>query len=297
MELWLQVDGRNSITVRAEPNSVRGQSLGGLPALCLPLELQLIPGGQHKNTQYTLVRLAGKLSNRALGEFASFDLGPLAEVPNAEPFFRRQEALVPLDRERIGRFEDARAGANANLSISLSALVWLSGPLAPGQGPFERSYAGPLEVNVPKSHWAESVVEPWGLDKVRLIEIRFPNSQTGDAFRNAYVRIEAAEKHYANAQYKEVLTSLRLSFERLASDLGHEGHVEDCFEDLFSGFSPDKKQKATEALNRFYRFLHLGPHEQAAPSEAGDQTSVIRQDARFALTMTYAIFDYITPRE
>ena len=55
---------------------------------------------------------------------------------------------------------------------------------------------------------------------------------------------------------------------------------------------PDKKEKARDALTGFYRFLHLGPHEQANHPA---QPVVSRQNARFALTMAYTVFEYIAP--
>jgi len=126
-EVWRPVGGRNSITVRLEPNNVQGRDIVGQPALYLPLQLQLLPAGQQKDVQYTLVRLAGKLLSQSLGEYASFDVGPLAEVPNPEPFFRQQEALVALDRLQIGRFEETRAQKDAYFQITLTRPTVVSG--------------------------------------------------------------------------------------------------------------------------------------------------------------------------
>ncbi len=293
-EILLGVAGRNVVTVRLEPNSVRGQDMAGQPTLYLPLQLQLLPAGQQKDVQYTLVRLAGKLLSQPLGEFASFDVGPLAEVPNPEPFFRQQEALVALDRQRIKRLEDARAGNNAYFQIMLSCLVWY-----PAQPKFEVTRSsGYLEVQVPKSHWVEGVVSVWNLSNIKVVEIQFPKGTAGENFRASYARVEDAEKLFASGHYKQVLTTLRLSFEALASTLGFEGQdrVKKCFESLFASSHPEKKEKAREALTGVYRFLHMGPHEQANHPDPNAQVpAVTRQDARFALTVAHAIFEYITP--
>ena len=290
-EIWLGVGGRNVITVRLEPNSVRGQDMAGQPTLYLPFQLQLLPAGQQKDVDYTLVRVAGKLLSQPLGELAGFDVGPLAEVPNPEPFFRQQEALVSLDRQRIKRFEDARAGNDAYLQIMLSCLVWY-----PALQKFEvvRS-SGYLEVQVPKSHWVERVVSVWNLSNIKLVEIHFPRGTAGENFRASYARVEEAEKLFASGHYKQVLTTLRLSFEALANSLGFERRVKECFESLFASSHPDKKEKASEALAGLYRFLHLGPHEQANQPDPSGQPVISRQDARFALTLAHAIFEYITP--
>jgi hypothetical protein len=291
-EVSFVIADRQVATFRLEPNNIQGRDLAGQPALYLPLQMQLLPGGQQKNVQYTLVRLAGKLQSQHLAEFASFDVGPIAEVANPEPFFRHQEALVVLDRHQVRRFEDARSGNDAYLLIVLSGLVWY-----PAQQKFEmlRSF-GQLEAKIPKSHWAENVLTAWNLSGVKVVEIEFPRGVAGEAFRTSYARVEEAEKHYASGRYKEALTSLRLSFEGLANGLGYDGRVKDCIEHLFADAHAEKKQKGVEALVALYKFLHLGPHEQAGGPDTGSDAIVLRRDARFALTMALAVFEYVTPQ-
>jgi len=291
-ELWVGVGGRNAITVRLEPNGVRGRDMAGQPALSLPLQMQLLPTGEQTNVEYTLVRLTGKVSNQHLGEFASFDIGPIAEAPNPGPFFRPQEALVVLDQGRVKRFEDARGGNDAFFQITLSGLAWL-----PAVAKFELTHSpGLLEVKIPKSVWAEQVLANWNVSRLKLVEIVFPAGETGEHFRDTYARVEEAERHFANGQYKEALTSVRQSFEELASKLGFEGRVKDSIEHLFADAHPEKKQKAVEALFALYRFLHLGPHAQASCPDMGGEAVVTRRGARFALTMALAVFEYVTPQ-
>src|SRR5579863_6631459 len=121
-EVWLTVGGRNVITARLEANNIHGRDMAGQPALYLPLQFQLLLAGQQKDVQYTLVRLAGKLLTQSFGEFASFEVGPLAEVPNPDPFFRPLEALLALDRQQISRFEETRAEKDANFQVALTGL-------------------------------------------------------------------------------------------------------------------------------------------------------------------------------
>jgi hypothetical protein len=289
-EVSFVIADRQVATVRLEPNTLQGRDMAGLPVLYLPFKLQLVPGGQKGDVQYTIVRLAGKLLTQSSGEFASFEVGPLAEFPSLTPYYRQQEALVSLDRQRIRRFEDARSGGDAYFQIMLSCLVWY-----PAQQKFEAPCSsGYLEVMVPKSHWADKVISVWKLSSVRVVEIEFPKSVAGENFRASYARVEEAEKQFANGQYKQVLTTLRLSFEALAISLGFEKPGKECFESLFASSHPDKREKARDALTGIYRFLHLGPHEQANHPDSSAQPVVTRQDARFALTLTYAIFEYIT---
>lgn len=291
-EVWLSVGDRNVITVRLEANNVHGRDMAGQPTLYLPLQLQLLPGGQQKNVQYQLVRLAGKLQSQPFGEVASFDVGPLALVPNPEPFFRQQEAFIAFTRQQINRFEEVRAGKDANFQIMLTGTLWY-----PAQQNFEvtRSSSGFLELSVPRSHWIDRVLSPWNLAHTRMIEIRFPANTAGDNFRNSYNRVEEAERLYASAQYKQVLTTLRLAFEGLAKSFGFPSAGKDFFDSLFVSAHTEKREKATNAITNAYRFLHLGPHEQISDPNSNPQPTITRQDARFALTITQTIFEYITP--
>jgi len=93
-----------------------------------------------------------------------------------------------------------------------------------------------------------------------------------------------------------VLTELRLAFEGLANGLGFEGRVRECVDHLLAEFGGEKKDKARETVLNLYKFLHLGPHEPVQAPDATGQPTVNRGDARFALVMTYAIFEYITPK-
>ena len=206
-------------------------------------------------------------------------------------FFGQMDAIVTLDRERIKRFEDAREGNDAQIQIMLSGLLWYPARLG-----FEVARAsGHLQVSVPKSHWIDRVISAWGLSKNKVIEINFPSNAVGENFRKSYARVEEAEKFFASGDYKQVLTTLRLSFEGLAKSLGFERAGEDFFASLFASALPEKQDKARDALTAIYKFLHLGPHEQANHPNPNAQPVVKREDARFALTLAYVIFEYITP--
>jgi hypothetical protein len=285
-EVWLPANGRNAITVRLESNNVTGRDLAGVPALFFPLELQLLPSGDKGDAPYTLVRLAGTLQNQQHSEFAAFEVGPIADPSSPQAFFRQKQVTVPLDRVRVKRFEDARAGNDANFGIMLSCLLW-----HPAQQNFEAVWGGPLQVQVPKSHWVERVLSLWNLSGVKVVEIRFPGSDAGESFRAAYSKVEAAEKAYANGQWKQTLAELYAAFESLAKASNLAKPDQQFFAALLSDLHPAKKEKFKLAMDGLCDVLHLGRHE---PKEAAGTFAVSAADARFALIMAHAKFEYIT---
>lgn len=289
-ETTLTIRNYQALTIRLEPTDVRGKDLAGQPVLSLPLKLRLLPVGPPQTGEpYVLLRLAGTVWSNLIGEFARFEVGPLAEESNPSPYDRQCDVDVPLDRVQIKRFEDVRAGSNANLTIGFSALVWLR-----TQSIFAAVHANSqLQVVVPKSHWVEEVVSKWSLSNPKIVEIRFPKSETGGNFHTAYSRIEAAERAFANGQYSQVLVELYSAFEGLAKSHQFSKPDQSFFVSLLADMHDEKKEKAKLALDHLCGFLHLGRHE---PKPSPETFQIFRSDARFALTMAHAVFEYITPK-
>jgi hypothetical protein len=275
-------------TVRLDPNSLQGRDMAGVPVLYMPVKLQLLPGGQKRDVKYTLLRLAGTLQNQPVGEFARFEIAPLAAEPNATPFDRQHDAFVTLDRRQIGRFEDARAESDARFQIMLSCLVWY--PLTQR---FEAPVSsGSLDIVVPRSHWVDKVLSAWNLSKIKIVEIKFAGNAAGESYRASYAKVEAAEKLFANGQWKQTLAELYSAFESLAKTFGFAKPDQQFFAGVLSSLHPVKKEKVKLSLDAFCDLLHLGRHE---PKEAAEAFAVSSNDARFALIMAHAVFEYITP--
>jgi len=191
-----------------------------------------------------------------------------------------------LDRQRVKGFEDARAESDAHFQIMLSCLVWF---------PLTQRFEVPLgstslDIVVPRSQWVDKVVSSWNLSSIKVVEIRFPKGVVGDNFRAAYMKVEAAERLFANGQWKQTLAELYSGSEVLANAFGFAKPDQQFFATLIS--HPIKKEKFKLALDYFCDALHLGRHE---PKEAAEAFSVFAKDARFALTMAHAVFEYITP--
>jgi hypothetical protein len=202
--------------------------------------------------------------------------------------WRQVEVFVEVDRLQAERFEHARSGANAQLQVSFSGLIWFEG---------ERKFGtvvsqGVLQLVIPRSHWLDEVVSRWGRSAVKVIEIAFPASAAGENYRAAYQTVEGAERLFANGQYKQALAELYCAFEGLAKSQGFGKPDQQYFASLLADFHSAKKESAKLALDKFCDFLHLGRHE---PKESPETFAILRRDARFALTMAHAVFEYITP--
>lgn len=225
-----------------------------------------------------------------VGEIQRFEASPLTEASHPAPnFWRQVEVLVEVDRLQAERFEHSRSGANAELHVTFSGLIWLTE---------DKKFAtvrsqGLLQLVIPRSHWVDEVVLRWGLSDVRIVEIGFPKSEAGEDFRAAYLRVEAAEKLFANGQYKQVLAELYSGFEGLAKSMSFAKPDQQFFAEVLGEFHPTKKESAKRALDNLCDFLHLGRHEA---KEAPDSFVVSRSDARFALITSQAVLEYIIPR-
>jgi hypothetical protein len=279
------------LTIRLEPTDVRGAGSPARPTLRLPLKLQVKPTrGQQGDIDYALLRLAGTLSSPAIGDFAEFEVGPIVEESrNDAHYIRGLDVQVDLNHPRVRQFEDARSGANAQLSVNLSGLVWF-----PEDQKFEKAHSdSPLQVVVPRSHWADEVLSRWGLGTVKLIEVKFPSSDVGQNYLRAYSQVENAERLSASGQYKQALAELYSAFENVANSQGFSKPDQQYFAQVFADVHPMKKEAAKRALDGLCDFLHLGRHE---PKESPETFQISRCDARFALTMAHAVFEYVTPK-
>jgi hypothetical protein len=144
---------------------------------------------------------------------------------------------------------------------------------------------------IPRSHWVDEVVAPWGLSSVKVIEVAFPASAVGENYRAAYRMVEAAERFFPNGQYKQALAELYSAFESLAKSQGFSKPDQQYFASVLADQHPTKKESLKLALDKLCDFLHLGRHE---PKDSPETFVISRRDARFALTMTQAVFEYIT---
>lgn len=283
-ETSFTVKGNGVGRVRLEPTEIIGIGSPANPQLVLPLKFQLLPFGP---TAYTLLRVNAKIfvgnENHPVG---AAEHPPIAEDSMPNPYDRTVNLSVPLTLKQIKHIEDIRDGNNLLLRITLSGLVVLKQTTE-----FERLQDMSLQVTVPRSHWIDTALKAWGVSDLRLLEIKFPGDSPKD-IATARVRLERAEELYRTGDYPHVLTQLRSAFDAMAEAYSQKGVGKEAWEKILTHTHAGVRDKLLDSFAAFRQFLHLGPHEPLPTAQT--PTPISRQDARFALVVAHAIFEYFS---
>lgn len=284
-ESYFSVKNRSVLRVRLEPTEVFGMGSAAFPILTLQLKLQLLPAQLDSVVNYTVVRLAGKLSasndNR---ELACFEAPPLAETSNTNSFERQLSLNIPLNIRQIKRMEELRDGKDPFFNVTLTALIFI-GPT----NEFEQLRDLTLQLQVPRSHWIDNVLSRWNVSDLRLLEISPPTNGRKE-LGLAYARLGQAEHFYRTGDYPHVLTELRSAFAAVAACYSAQQADKNTFDKMLINSHPKVREKLREAFHDFAGFLHLGPHEPSPTPETA--ATISRHDARLALVTAHAIFEY-----
>ena len=123
---------------------------------------------------YTLLRVHGKIFIGNVKEnqpVATAEHTPIAEESYQNIYERNVRLSVPLTLAQIKHIEDIRNGNDLRLRLTLSGLVALK-----QLNEFERLQDMSLDISVPRSHWIDMALKPWGVSDLRLLEIKFPGA-------------------------------------------------------------------------------------------------------------------------
>jgi hypothetical protein len=270
--------------VRLESTDIVGIGRPANPQLLFGVKFQLLPIGQ--NT-YTLLRVHGKIfignENQPV---ATAVHTPIAEESYQNFYERTVQLAVPLTLTQIKHIEDVRNGNDLRFRLTLSGLVALK-----QLNEFERLQDMSLDISVPRSHWIDMVLKPWGASDLRLLEIKFPGTSQKE-MATARQRLERAEEFYRVGNYPQVLTELRNAFDAIAQTYSQKGVGQDAWEELFAHTHAGVRERLLETLASFRKLLHLGPHQPLPTPQT--PTPISRQDARFALIVAHAVFEYFS---
>jgi hypothetical protein len=278
------VKNSGNLRVRIEPTDVVGAGSRVFPSLTLQPKLQLLPLQGAVN--YTLLRLAGRLFvGNETSELTTFESSPLAEASTPQGHDRPLNVMVPLNPGQIKHIEEVRNGKNPFFKIHLTGLV----AIHPGNE-FEMLREIVLQLDVPRSHWIDRALNVWGVSDLRLLEINFPGNGRKE-MATARERLGRAEQLYRTGDYSHVLTELRSAFNALGECYSGGTAVDKAtWEKLLVNTHPSARGQLLDLLSQFRNFLHLGPHEALPTTQA--PTPISRHDARLALIVAHAIFEY-----
>jgi hypothetical protein len=264
-----------------------GTGSGAFPLLKLQMKLQVLqPSVPGQTVSYTLLRIAGKiLVGNDTEEFARFEAGPLAEISNSQSYDRQLHLTAQVTPRQIKHIEDVRDGKDPFFAVQVKGLVLIQ----PGNE-FEALQEITLQLSVPRSHWIDRALNVWKLSDLRLLEINFPQNGPKE-MAVARERLGNAEQLYRIGDYSHVLTELRSAFDAIAK--GHSGEVsKGAWEKFLVNTHPSVRTELLDAFIKFRDFLHLGPHEPMPTAQA--PIVISRHDARFALIVAHAIFEYFS---
>jgi len=146
-----------------------------------------------------------------------------------------------------------------------------------------------LQLQVPRSHWVDNVLNGWNVSDLRLLEVTAPTNSRKE-LALAYTRLEKAEQLYRTGDYPHVLSELRSALAAVAACYSAQQADKNTFDRMLINSHPKVREKLREALHYFAAFLHLGPHEPSPKPES--PVPISRHDARLALVTTHAIFEY-----
>lgn len=283
-ETSFSVKGNGVGKVRLESTDIIGIGSPANPQLLVGVKFQLLPMGQ--NT-YTLLRVHGKIfignENQPV---ATAEHTPIAEESYQNIYERTVQLTVPLTLTQIKHIEDVRNGNDLRLKLILSGLVAVK-----QLNEFERLQDMSLDISVPRSHWIDMALKPWGVSDLRLLEIKFPGASHKE-MATARQRLEQAEEFYRVGNYPQVLTELRNAFDAIAQVYSQKGVGKDAWEEILAHAHAGVRERLLEMLASFRKLLHLGPHQPLPTAQT--PTPISRQDARFALIVAHAIFEYFS---
>lgn len=283
-EASFSVKGNGVGRVRLEPTDVIGTGSLSNPQLMLGLKFQLLPLGP---TTYTLLRVNAKiLVGNENHPVATAEHPPIAEDSYSNVYDRTVQLNVPLTLVQIKHIEDIRSGGDLRLRITLSGLIFLK-----QMNEFERLQEMNLDVSVPRSHWIDTALRAWGVSDLRLLEIKFPGASHKE-MATARERLERAEGLYRVGDYRHVLAELRSAFDAMAEAYSQKGVGKEAWEQILIHAHADVRAKLLGSFAAFREFLHLGPHEPMPTQQV--PTPISRQDARFALVVAHAVFEYFS---
>ena len=301
-----------------DPQQIRGGGGPDFPRLSVNLEVEMKPfapmvsGDQYRPglvVRHTLIQILGTMSFRGRQgrevEIAEFESKPLLHLSKDWP--TSYQFSVPLDLARINRIEEQRAG-DAALTFHFTALL----AKHPGASREEsgkridesiealRSTNFDLYVQIPQSHWINSVLPGLGYGKIKIVEIPTPDKLIPEVFAQAIREFEKAQQYMTQSDFDKAVAHCRNTLDLIPKvvHLKFEADAKPSYPDrvkkLLKEHLPeplgDSKREAIEKmLTTLWSLTSISHHQNSHPS-AGYFS---RADADLIMLMTTALLSYL----
>lgn len=213
--------------VGIDPQQVRSSGGPDFPRMFVNIEVLMKPFAPMLRADHyqpglvvyhTLVQLFGTMSFRGRQgqqvEIAEFSSKPLLHLSRegSSPY----QISVPLDLARVNRIEEQRVG-DAVLTFHFTALVAKHpGVVAQERGNDVDESIGALRttsfdlyVQIPQSHWINSVLPGLGYGKIKIIEIPTPDKAIPEVFSHAIKEFEKAQQYMKQADFDKAVSHCR----------------------------------------------------------------------------------------
>lgn len=122
-----------------------------------------------------------------------------------------------LDDEAIEAIEKNRNGdVRFNLGMVLS--FWIVSPNYPNGG-FQNGTVGAIQIDIPRSRWAETIISQLGYRSFRLIEVPLLHEALPEAYDNIIAEFNEAEKYFKHPDYNKCVAHCRSALDALTRNL------------------------------------------------------------------------------
>lgn len=303
--------------VGIDPQKIWGGGGPDFPRLTVNIEVAMKPfapmvsGDRYQPglvVRHTLIQLYGAMSFRSRQgrgvEIAEFASKPLLHLSNDWP--SSYQFSIPLDLARVNRIEEQRAG-DAALTFHFTALLAKHpGAVKEGRGneidesiETLRSTSFDLYVQIPQSHWINSILPGLGYGKIKIVEVLTPDKVIPEVFAQAVGEFEKAQQYMKQADFDKVVAHCRNTLDLIPKvvHLKFEADAKPSYPDrvkkLLKEHLPvplgDSKREAIEKmLTTLWNLTSISHHQSSHLSGYFS-----RADADLIMLTTTALLSYV----
>lgn len=302
-------------SIQIEPQTIYGKGGPVYPHLGIPLTIEI----KHKDElhtddkgkqikyirHYSLIYLFGEMyitHGGAQTIIAHFHSKPLLHTSD-KLWEARYTIEIPLDMHIIEYIEDVRQ-KNVHFRIHFEPLIAKHTSIPYDEKEKETLIQGLLtgdfdfNLEIPHSHWIDSILTGLGYGKFKLIEIPIPEKLVPDIFQKALMELQESQNYFVKGDYDEVIAHCRNAIQLIPETckVDLSGIEKPTFNDKIKGFltqhlpAPfltNSKRDGFVTITKALWTLTAIPHHPSPPRYFN------RTDAEMVMLVTTALVAYI----